>query len=306
MTQESRARITLRRMEQFIAVAEELHFHRAAERLNMSQPPLTSAIQKLEDDLGVTLIERGNRVLGLTPAGEKFVSEARETLRQAEKTIVSTLDVAEGRTGLLRVGYVGSALYGRLPDIIREFRASHPKVRLELREATTAAQIAALRDGTLDIAVLIPPFEKADDIKQVNFDSDRLCMAIPKDHLLSKRLDLTLADLAGEPFILWPMPEGRSFHLQVIRLCAKAGFVPMITQEAHGMHAVLSLVSVGGGVSVVPQSMSGFRSDQISYHPLLGTEIEFDLVIGYRHLSPSARAFVVSAADKQQGLSPSL
>jgi DNA-binding transcriptional LysR family regulator len=102
------------------------------------------------------------------------------------------------------------------------------------------------------------------------------------------------------------MPEGRSFHLQVIRLCAKAGFVPMITQEAHGMHAVLSLVSVGGGVSVVPQSMSGFRGDRISYHPLSGTETEFDLVIGYRHLSPSAHAFVLSAADKQQGLSRSL
>lgn len=306
MTTESRARITLRRMEQFIAVAEELHFHRAAERLNMSQPPLTSAIQKLEEDLGVTLIERGNRVLGLTPAGEKFVSEASKTLRQAEKTIVSTVDVAEGRTGLLRLGYVGSALYGRLPDIIREFRASHPKVRLELREATTVAQIAALRDGTLDIGVLIPPLEKADDIEQVNFDSDRLCIAIPKDHPFSKRSDLTLADLAGESFILWPMPEGRSFHLQVIRLCAKAGFVPMITQEAHGMHAVLSLVSVGGGVSVVPQSMSGFRGDRISYHPLSGAEIEFDLVIGYRHLSPSAHAFVLSAADKEQGLSHSL
>lgn len=306
MTTESRARITLRRMEQFIAVAEELHFHRAAERLNMSQPPLTSAIQKLEEDLGVALIERGNRVLGLTPAGEKFVSEARKTLRQAEKTLVSTVDVAEGRTGLLRLGYVGNALYGRLPDIIREFRASHPKVRLELREATTAAQIAALRDGTLDIGILIPPLEKADDIEQVNFDSDRLCIAIPKDHPLSNRQDLTLADLAGESFILWPMPEGRSFHLQVIRLCAKAGFVPMITQEAHGMHAVLSLVSVGGGVSVVPESMSGFRGDRISYHPLSGAETEFDLVIGYRHLSPSAHAFVLSAADKEQGLSRSL
>jgi DNA-binding transcriptional LysR family regulator len=293
-------------MEQFIAVAEELHFHRAAERLNMSQPPLTSAIQKLEEDLGVALIERGNRVVRLTPAGEKFVSEARKTLRQAEKTLVSTVDVAEGRTGLLRLGYVGSALYGRLPDIIREFRASHPKVRIELREATTAAQIAALRDGTLDIGVLIPPLEKADDIEQVNFDNDRLCIAIPKDHPFSNRSDLTLADLAGESFILWPMPEGRSFHLQVIRLCAKAGFVPMITQEAHGMHAVLSLVSVGGGVSVVPQSMSGFRGDRISYHPLSGTETEFDLVIGYRHLSPSAHAFVLSAADKQQGLLRSL
>jgi len=306
MTTESRARITLRRMEQFIAVAEELHFHRAAERLNMSQPPLTSAIQKLEEDLGVALIERGNRVVRLTPAGEKFVSEARKTLRQAEKTLVSTVDVAEGRTGLLRLGYVGSALYGRLPDIIREFRASHPKVRLELREATTAAQIAALRDGMLDIGVLIPPLEKADDIEQVKFDSDRLCIAIPKDHPFSNRSDLTLADLAGESFILWPMPEGKSFHLQVIRLCAKAGFVPMITQEAHGMHAVLSLVSVGGGVSVVPQSMSGFRGDRISYHPLSGAETEFDLVIGYRHLSPSAHAFVLSAADKEQGLSHSL
>jgi len=306
MTTESRARITLRRMEQFIAVAEELHFHRAAERLNMSQPPLTSAIQKLEEDLGVALIERGNRVVRLTPAGEKFVSEARKTLRQAEKTLVSTVDVAEGRTGLLRLGYVGSALYGRLPDIIREFRASHPNVRLELREATTAAQIAALRDGTLDIGVLIPPLEKADDIEQINFDSDRLCIAIPKDHPFSNRSDLTLADLAGESFILWPMPEGKSFHLQVIRLCAKAGFVPMITQEAHGMHAVLSLVSVGGGVSVVPQSMSGFRGDRISYHPLSGAETEFDLVIGYRHLSPSAHAFVLSAANKEQGLSHSL
>ncbi|MGC0780784.1 LysR family transcriptional regulator [Pantoea agglomerans] len=298
MTTDSRARITLRRMEQFIAVAEELHFHRAAERLNMSQPPLTSAIQKLEEDLGVKLIKRGNRVLGLTLAGETFVSEARETLRQAEKAITSTVDVAEGRTGVLRLGYVGSALYGRLPDVIRKFRASHPKVRLELREATTTAQITALRDGILDIGILIPPLEQAEDVEQALFDRDRLCMAIPKDHPLSKRSELTLADLANEPFILWPMVEGRSFHLQVIRLCAKAGFVPTITQEAHGMHAVLSLVSVGGGVSVIPQSMSGFRGDQISYHPLSDPETEFDLVIGYRQLSPSARAFVLSTVKK--------
>lgn len=298
MTTDSRARITLRRMEQFIAVAEELHFHRAAERLNMSQPPLTSAIQKLEEDLGVKLIKRGNRVLGLTLAGETFVSEARETLRQAEKAITSTVDVAEGRTGVLRLGYVGSALYGRLPDVIRKFRASHPKVRLELREATTTAQITALRDGMLDIGILIPPLEQAEDVEQTLFDRDRLCMAIPKDHPLSKRSELTLADLADEPFILWPMVEGRSFHLQVIRLCAKADFVPTITQEAHGMHAVLSLVSVGGGVSVIPQSMSGFRGDQISYHPLSDPETAFDLVMGYRQLSPSARAFVLSTVKK--------
>lgn len=298
MTTDTQTQITLRAMEQFIAVAEELHFHRAAERLNMSQPPLTNAIRKLEETIGFTLIERGNRVLGLTPAGEKFLSEARELLRQAEHTVTATVDVAAGRTGVLRLGYVGSALYGRLPNVIRTFRASHPNVRLELREATTAAQISALRDGMLDIGVLIPPLTNAEDVEQAPFDHDRLCLAIPRDHWLNEQLDLTLADLADEPFILWPMVEGRGFHLQVIRLCANAGFVPMITQEAHGMHAVLSLVSVGVGVSVVPQSMSVFRSDQIRYYPLLGSEPAFDLVLSYRYLSPSAQAFMRSFKER--------
>lgn len=291
----ARARITLRAMEQFVAVAEELHFHRAAERLNMSQPPLTSAIRKLESDINAALINRGNRVLGLTPAGKKFLYEARETLRRAEQAITATADVAAGRTGVVRLGYVGSSLYGRLPDVIREFRTNHPQVRLELREATTAAQVVALRDGRLDVGVLIPPLANAEDVDQTLFDSDRLCMAIPKDHSLGKRPGLMLSDLSDEPFILWPMVEGRGFHLQVIRLCANAGFVPEVTQEAYGMHAVLSLVAVGAGVSVVPESMSGFRGDRISYHPLSSAEPEFDLVLGYRHLSPAAQAFVRSA-----------
>ncbi|WP_286822750.1 MULTISPECIES: LysR family transcriptional regulator [unclassified Idiomarina] len=294
----TRTPITLRAMEQFIAVAEELHFHRAAERLNMSQPPLTSAIRKLEDDIGVTLIEREKRVLGLTPAGKNFIDEARETLRQAEQVVTTTLDAAAGRTGLVRLGYVGSSLYGRLPDVIRDFRESHPDVRLELKEATTAAQVAALRSNALDVGILIPPLVNAEDIEQIPFDSDRLCLAIPKKHPLNKRSNLTLTDLSEEPFILWPMVEGRGFHLQVIRLCANVGFVPTVTQEAHGMHAVLSLVSVGAGVSVVPQSMSGFRGDQISYHPLTGSEPEFDLTLSHRHLSPSAKAFVRSIGGR--------
>lgn len=288
----TRTRITLRAMEQFIVVAEELHFHRAAERLKMSQPPLTSAIRKLENDIGVTLVERGHRVLGLTAAGKQFLDEARGILHQTEHAVAATVDMAAGRTGVLRLGYVGSALYGRLPAVIHEFRASHPNVRLELREATTAAQITALRDGMLDISILIPPLENADDIEQTLFDRDRLCMALPKQHPLAKRPALSLVNLSDEPFTLWPMVEGRGFHLQVIRLCANAGFVPMVTQEAHGMHAVLSLVSAGIGVSIVPHSMSGFRGDRISYHPLSGSESEFELVLGYRHLSPSAQAFV--------------
>ncbi|MBD8165101.1 LysR family transcriptional regulator [Erwinia persicina] len=284
--------ITLRAMEQFVAVAEELHFHRAAKRLNMSQPPLTSAIQKLEHDLDVILIERGNRVLGLTPAGKTFLAQAYLQLQQREQAVILTRDVAAGRTGIVRLGYVGSALYGCLPDVIRQFRLTHPQVRLELREATTAAQIIALREEALDVGVVIPPVASADDISLTPFDSDALCIAVPQDHPLGRRSELTLAALADEPFILWPRLEGRGFHLQVIRLCAKAGFVPDVAQEAFGMHAVLSLVAVGAGVTLAPQSMSHFLADRIRYYPLPDADARFDLVLAHRQLSPAAAAFM--------------
>ena len=285
-------------MEQFVAVAEELHFHRAAARLNMSQPPLTSAIRRLEEDLGVTLIERGNRVLGLTPAGQNFLIEAREVLRQMNYAIAVARDTAAGRVGVVKLGYVGSALYGRLPDIIRSFRATHPEVRLELREMTTAAQVKALREEDIDVGVLIPPLTSAKDIQLSAFDRDRLCLALPKEHLSRKKQNLSLADLAEEPFILWPMVEGRGFHLQVIRLCADAGFVPKIVQEAHGIHAVLSLVAVGAGVSVVPEGMSSFRSDRIGYHLLQGTKASFALHLAFYEPSPTTKAFISSAMNE--------
>lgn len=295
-----RGMIDLRKMEQFVAVAEEENFHRAAHRLGMSQPPLTVAIQRLEADLGVALIERGgNRITGLTDAGRAFLREARETLRQAHHSILMARETAAGRTGLVRLGYVGSALYGRLPDAIRAFRLARPKVRLELREATTSSQITGLSNGTLDAAVVIPPLADAGSIVLHSFDRDRLCMALPADHVLAGKVGLTVADLAVEPFILWPMIEGRGFHLQVIRLCSAAGFVPQIAQEAHGMHAVLSLVAVGAGVSIVPQSMASFRPDRIAYREIKGAEATFDLRLMVNAQNPAAKAFASIAADVQ-------
>ena len=295
-----RGMIGLRKMEQFVAVAEEAHFHRAAQRLGMSQPPLTVAIRRLEDDLGVALIERGgNRITGLTDAGRAFLREARETLRQAHHSIHVARETAAGRTGLVRLGYVGSALYGRLPDAIRAFRLARPNVRLELHEATTASQISGLRDGSLDAAVVIPPLADAGDIVLHSFDQDRLCMALPADHVLAGKKTLTVADLAGEPFILWPMIEGRGFHLQVIRLCTAAGFAPHIAQEAHGMHAVLSLVAVGAGVSIVPHSMASFRSDRIAYRAIKGAEAAFDLCLAVNDQNAAAKGLVSFAAGVQ-------
>ncbi|WP_411850120.1 LysR family transcriptional regulator [Stenotrophomonas sp. LGBM10] len=279
--------VDLRQLRQFVAVAEELHFHRAAARLHMSQPPLTAAIRRLEEDIGSELIQRGNRTLGLTAAGKVLLAEARATLQQADHALVATRDAAAGRTGTVRVGYVGSALYGRLPQVIRAFRVSHPQVRLELIEATSARQVEMLRGQRLDVGVVIPPVNEAGDMRLHAFDVDRLAIALPRAHRLAGMRSIAVAALADEPFVLWPAREGQGFHAQVVRLCAAAGFVPRVVQEAHGMHAVLSLVAVEAGIAIVPASMQGFRADEVHYQPLEEVSARFDLQMCLRAGEPS-------------------
>ncbi len=269
--------VDLRLLRQFVAVAEELHFHRAAARLHMSQPPLTAAIRRLEEEIGSELILRGNRTLGLTAAGAVLLEEARLLLQQADRALLATQDAAAGRTGSIRLGYVGSALYGRLPEVIRNFRQANADVRLELIEATSARQIQMLREKRLDVGVVIPPVFDAEDMQLQPFDTDRLAIALPRAHPLAQGDAVTIAELADEPFVLWPAREGRGFHSQVVRLCAAAGFTPRVVQEAHGMHAVLSLVAVEAGISVVPASMVGFRREEVAYRHLQGDEAGFEL-----------------------------
>jgi len=286
--------IDLRQLRQFIAVAEELHFHRAAQRLNMSQPPLTTAIRRLEEEIGAELIERGNRTVGLTAAGAVFLDEARRTVAQADRAVVAAREAAQGRSGLVRLSCVGSALYGHLPERIRQFRQAAPAVRLELREATSAQQVLLLRDGQADIGIVIPPVPDAGDLVLQEFDRDRLMIALPRGHRLAEVDHPTLAHLADEPFVLWPAAEGRGFHLQVIRLCAEAGFVPRIVQEAHQMQAVLSLVAVEAGVSIVPSSMTMFRPDDVVYRPIDSADAEFALSLCWRDqpLAPAVQRFL--------------
>ncbi|WNH49666.1 LysR substrate-binding domain-containing protein [Stenotrophomonas aracearum] len=286
--------VDLRLLRQFVAVAEELHFHRAAARLHMSQPPLTAAIRRLEEEIGSELILRGNRTLGLTAAGAVLLEEARLLLQQADRALLATQDAAAGRTGSIRLGYVGSALYGRLPEVIRNFRQAHADVRLELIEATSARQIQMLREKRLDVGVVIPPVFDAEDMQLQRFDTDRLAIALPRAHPLAQGDAVTIAELADEPFVLWPAREGRGFHSQVVRLCAAAGFTPRVVQEAHGMHAVLSLVAVEAGISVVPASMVGFRSEEVAYRHLQGDEAGFELHLCVRsdESLPAVRLFL--------------
>lgn len=289
--------VDLRQLRQFVAVAEELHFHRAAARLHMSQPPLTAAIRKLEDEIGSELIQRGNRTLGLTAAGHVLLAQARLTLQQAEHAVAATRDAAAGRSGTVRLGYVGSALYGRLPQVIRAFRGSHPQVRLELIEATSAQQVAMLRAQRLDVGVLIPPVHDAGDMQLRGFDRDQLAIALPRAHPLAQATNIALSALADQPFVLWPANQGQGFHAQVLRVCAAAGFVPRVVQEAHGMHAVLSLVAVEAGIAIVPASMAGFRGEEVGYQPIADAQAGFDLQLCTRQgaLAPALQRFINTA-----------
>ena len=269
--------IDLRLLRQFVAVAEEQHFHRAAARLHMSQPPLTAAIRRLEEQIGALLVIRGHRTVGLTAAGEVLLVQARHTLQQAAHAVEATREAAAGRSGQVRVAYVGSALYGRLPQLIRAFRRSHPQVRLELREATSRQQQHMLAKGEIDLGVLIPPIPISPGVQLQDFDVDALAIALPHAHPLASVGSLRMEDLAGEEFVSWPAVEGEGFHSHVTRQCVAAGFMPKVVQEAHGMHAVLSLVAVETGIAIVPSSMAGFRDTEVSYRPVQSEDAHFSL-----------------------------
>lgn len=294
--------IDLRLLRQFVAVAEELHFRRAAARLNISQPPLTAAVKRLEEEIGAVLIERGRKTVALTPAGRTLRDEARKVLAMAEAAIAATRDAAAGRAGTVRLSYVGSAMYGRLPKAIGAFRRQTPGVRLVLRELTTAAQVAGLRDGSIDLAVLIPPLADPGGLETRPFDSDRLALALPADHPLARTARLArtvrLADVAGEPFVLWPALEGQGFHARALRLCARAGFQPRIVQEAYAMHSVLSLVAAGAGIALVPSRMARLHPDSVVFRRIDDEDAQFQTVLAWpsARLEPAAAALVASIA----------
>nr|WP_314466790.1 LysR substrate-binding domain-containing protein [uncultured Novosphingobium sp.] len=272
-------RMDLRLLRQFVAVAEELHFTRAATRLGMSQPPLTAAIRRLEEEVGATLIERGRKTVRLTPAGLVMLEQARRLMRAAEEALALTRDTAEGKRGKVRLGYVGSAMYGRLPAALRAFRRACPDLRVDLHEMTTVAQVRALREGTLDLGIVVPPLFDLAGLRTASFDEDRLAIALPVGHPLAGGDAVDVSRLVYEPFVCWPRSEGPGFHDQVVNLCGEQGFAPQVEQEAHSMHAVLSLVAVEAGVAIVPASMRQVRAAEIAYFPIAGDTARFDLLL---------------------------
>jgi DNA-binding transcriptional LysR family regulator len=252
----------LRQLRQFVAVAEELSFRRAAARLHMSQPPLTVAVKSLESLVGKPLLERSKHHVKLTGAGRLFLDEARRILAQTERA----LEVARhASSGVLHLSHLGSATLGVLPPLLQSFRVNYPSIELRLTMAGTVKQIELLRRGDVDLGLIRVPIEDARALKVTVLCEERMAIAVPADHPLANRKSVKIEMLAAEHFIGYPPPEGPILEGAFIAACQRVGFFPRVVQHASQMFTKLSFVSSGLGVTLVPKNMRVIVMPNIVY-----------------------------------------
>jgi DNA-binding transcriptional LysR family regulator len=278
-----------------VAVAEELHFGRAALRLQMAQPPLSQQVRRLERELGVELFRRNRRHVVLTPAGSALLPEARHTLAAAERAIAVVSAVAAGASGRLALGFVGSLAHGILPPLVRELRRRAPEIEIVLREANTSQQIDLLRLGLLDAGLVRPPIQAAGiEIEIVGHEPLRA--VLPGDHPLADVRSLRLEALRDEPFVLFPRAIGPGLFDQIMGLCRAAGFSPNVVYESGATATMVAMVEAGVGVSVLPASHNGMGSAH--FVPLAGGEFETDIALAWARGSDSPVVHAVRAAAR--------
>ncbi|HXC27020.1 MAG TPA: LysR family transcriptional regulator [Stellaceae bacterium] len=286
----------LRHLRYFVAVAEEGHVTRAAERLGIQQPPLSQQIQALERELDAQLFRRKPRGVELTPAGRALYDEARAILARTQEAVAATKRAAQGEAGRIGIGFTSSASFHPfVPRAIRAFREAHPLVALALEESGTTELVAALRSKQIDAAFVRSPVGESTDLFVRPLFDEPMVAALPSGHALTASDTLPLAALAGETFILYRRPVGPGLHDAIIAACDRAGFSPKIGQEAPRMLSTLSLVAAGLGVTVVPASMSRLEAEGVVYRPIdPRTELTAPLNLAYRRdeISAAVRRFV--------------
>ena len=278
----------LRHLRYFVAVAEELNFTRAAARLHIAQPPLSQQIRQLEEELGARLFDRTKHEVRLTEAGRAALGEARQTLAQAERVAIAARRVSEGVSGRLRLGFPGSFPHTTLPEMLRAFRAKFPGVQLNLQECSTEEQLELLAAGKIDVGFVRLPVEGAPESLALKpILREPLILALPKKHTLARRAKVPVRALAGEPFILFPRHAAPGLYDQIEALCRRAGFKPLVAQEATQIQTIISLVSAGLGVAIVPRSMQTLHREQVVYRPLGGRSVMTEMAIAYEKGNPS-------------------
>lgn len=293
----------LRQLRYFVAVAERLHFGRAAAALHISQPPLSRAIRALEVQLGVVLLTRSRRSVELTPEGARFLDEARRIAGQLERAVSELRGMASGERGRLRVGFVSLADFGVLPGLLKAYKAAQPGIALALREMLSPDQAAALAAGELDFGLLLPPVAGAAELEHIVVQRERFVAALPLGHRLAHgRGKLAMSALAGEAFVMVPREIAPGLYDMVTALAARAGFSLNVAQEAIQMQTVVSLVSSGLGAAIVPGSLANLGRRGVVYRELADPHPRLDLWLAWRRGASGAnpagaagRSFVAHA-----------
>lgn len=252
-----------RLLRQFVVVAEELNFRRAALRLHMSQPPLSVAMQNLEAAVGTRLLDRSKHHVRLTPAGAVFHKDAQRLLQQLQLAMERARRTGEGLEGTLRLSFVPSAALNVLPDIFQRFQRDYPTVHLQMRAETTTRQLEELRNGETDLAMIVGPLADTRDLALQDLAPQPFAIAVPASHPLAARRKVQLRELAAEPFVSFPGTEGAGFAAALLGACHAAGFAPRVVQEASQMQAILTLVAGGLGIALVPASMRRLHMEDV-------------------------------------------
>jgi DNA-binding transcriptional LysR family regulator len=297
----------LRQLRYFVTVAGERNFTRAAEKLHIAQPPLSRQIQQLEEELGVPLFERRSRPLHLTEAGRFLYDHALDVLERVEviRTMIRRLDPLQG--GRFSIGFAGSTLYGALPDLVRRFRAAFPGVEVALFELSTLQQIAALKDGTIDVG--FGRLRRLEDpaIRREILREEPLVVALPMGHpLLDRLVTLRLEDLAQEPLILYPREPRPSYADQVLGIYQGRGVEPGSLHEVSGLQTALGLVAAGLGLCLVPACVEHLRRDDVLYRRLDEKTAVSPIIMSYRKQDRSrhvaAMTDLIREMYRQKGL----
>ncbi|MEG0920339.1 MAG: LysR family transcriptional regulator [Comamonas sp.] len=271
----------LRLLNYFATLAEELHFSRAAKRLSISQPPLSVAIKQLEEEIGAQLFERTSKGVRLTPAGAHLLPRARQLLALSQQAVQETRDVGQGVRGHLRLGFVGSALYRGVPQALAAFQAQHPQVRVDMLELNSAEQLHGLQQARLDMG-LVHSIALPDGLQGQLLMEEPFVVCLPEGHALSQQKTVDLAELQGERLILFSAEVSPVYHQRIYDMCMAHGFAPEIRHEVRHWLSVLSLVSLGQGVAIVPAALQRVGMPRISFKPLHDEQTQSELLAIWR------------------------